>query len=215
MLRVSRVHFPVTTLGPGSRLVIWVQGCPLACRGCMSRDTWDEGGGADLTEHALLGLWSDALRRGADGMTISGGEPLAQAEPVAAFLRAARSCPAPPGTEPDFLLYTGFELDELDPAQDAAVAAADAVITGRYEAGSPTRLIWRGSANQRLRATTDLGRRRYTPYLGAEPDRAPVQIGVDGERLWVIGVPPPGALSHMERALRARGVRIQGATWRP
>jgi anaerobic ribonucleoside-triphosphate reductase activating protein len=215
VLRVSRAHFPVTTLGPGTRLVIWVQGCPLACRGCMSRDTWDEDGGAELTEDTLLGLWSDALRRGADGMTVSGGEPLAQAEPLAAFLRAARSCPAPSGTEPDLLLYTGFEPGELTPEQNAAVAAADAVITGRYEAGSPTRLIWRGSANQRLRPVTDLGRRRYTPYLDAVPDAAPVQIGVDGERLWVIGVPPPGALSRMERALRVRGVRVEGATWRP
>jgi anaerobic ribonucleoside-triphosphate reductase activating protein len=29
----------VTTLAPGPRLVVWTQGCPLACRGCMSRDT--------------------------------------------------------------------------------------------------------------------------------------------------------------------------------
>ena len=215
MLRVSRAHFPVTTLGPGTRLVIWVQGCPLACRGCMSRDTWDADGGVEVTEETLLELWSDALRRGANGMTISGGEPLAQPEPLAAFLRAARSCAAPAGAEPDFLLYTGFEPGELTPEQEAAAAAADAVITGQYEVHNPTRLIWRGSANQRLRPHTDLGRRRYTPFLDAVPDAAPVQIGVDDGRLWVIGVPPAGALSRMERALRERGVRFQGATWRP
>jgi anaerobic ribonucleoside-triphosphate reductase activating protein len=212
---VSRAHFPVTTLGPGRRLVVWVQGCPLACRGCMSLDTWDAGGGVELGEADLLRLWRDALRGGAEGLTVSGGEPLAQPEPLAEFLRMARSCAAPAGVEPDILLYTGFELDELGPAQRAAVAAADAVITGRYEAGRPTRLIWRGSANQRLRPGTDLGRRRYAGYVDLVPDGAPVQIGVDDERLWVIGVPPPGALPRMERALRARGIRFQGATWRP
>jgi anaerobic ribonucleoside-triphosphate reductase activating protein len=214
MLRVSRAHFPVTTLGPGRRLVVWVQGCPLACKGCMSLDTWDPAGGVELDEADLLRLWRDAVRDGAAGLTVSGGEPLAQAGPLGAFLRAARACPVP-GTEPDILLYTGYELDELDRTQRAAVAAADAVITGRFDAARPTRLIWRGSANQRLHARTALGRRRYATHLGHEPARAPVQIGIDDERLWVIGVPAPGALPRMERALRAQGIRFQGVTWRP
>jgi anaerobic ribonucleoside-triphosphate reductase activating protein len=209
MLRVSRAHFPVTSLGPGTRLALWLQGCQLACRGCMSRDTWDPAGGTDVSEADLLRMWRDALAAGATGLTISGGEPLAQAEPLTEFLRAAHT-----GTA-DILLYTGYELTELDEKGRAAVAAADAVITGRYEAGQPTRLIWRGSANQRLVANTALGESRYAEYLDLTPDRAPVQIGVDGERLWVIGVPAPGALPRMERALRGKGIRFQEAAWRP
>lgn len=209
MLRVSRAHFPVTSLGPGTRLALWLQGCPLACHGCMSRDTWDPADGTDISEADLLRLWRDALAAGATGLTISGGEPLAQAEPLTEFLRAART-----GTA-DILLYTGYELPELDEKGRAAVAAADAVITGRYEAGQPTRLIWRGSANQRLVTNTALGESRYAEYLDLAPDRAPVQIGVDGERLWVIGVPAPGALPRMERALRTQGIRFEEAAWRP
>lgn len=214
MLRVSRVHFPVTTLGPGRRLVVWLQGCPLACKGCMSLDTWDPAGGADVTEAELLGMWRAAVREGADGLTVSGGEPLAQAGPLTAFLRTVRAGPAA-HAEPDILLYTGYELDELDATQLSAVAAVDAVITGRYDAARPTRLIWRGSANQRLHTRTVLGHRRYAAHRHQVPDRAPVQVGLDSERLWVIGVPAPGALPHMERALRAQGIRFRGATWRP
>jgi len=214
MLRVSRAHFPVTSLGPGTRLVVWLQGCPLACRGCMSLDTWDPAGGTGISEARLLRLWRDALAAGATGLTISGGEPLAQAAPLTAFLQSARTCPTD-GPEPDILLYTGYELAELDEEGHAAVAAADAVITGRYEAGQPTRLIWRGSANQRLVPGTPLGAARYAEYLELVPDRAPVQIGVDGERLWVIGVPAPGALPRMERTLRTQGIRFQEAAWRP
>ena len=37
---LNRVHFPVTALGPGRRVGIWLQGCSIRCPGCMSLDTW-------------------------------------------------------------------------------------------------------------------------------------------------------------------------------
>lgn len=40
-LALSRMHFPVTTLGPGDRIGIWFQGCSIRCTGCISKDTWD------------------------------------------------------------------------------------------------------------------------------------------------------------------------------
>ena len=39
-LVVNRVHFPVTALGPGRRLGVWVQGCSIGCAGCLAHDTW-------------------------------------------------------------------------------------------------------------------------------------------------------------------------------
>ncbi|HAU1321526.1 TPA: radical SAM protein, partial [Legionella pneumophila] len=41
MIYISRVHFPVTTLGPGHRIGIWFQGCSIRCPGCISTDTWN------------------------------------------------------------------------------------------------------------------------------------------------------------------------------
>ena len=40
---ISRLHFPVTTLGPGHRIGIWFQGCSIRCEGCLSMDTWAPG----------------------------------------------------------------------------------------------------------------------------------------------------------------------------
>jgi anaerobic ribonucleoside-triphosphate reductase activating protein len=215
MPRISRLHYPVTALGPGRRLGVWVQGCPLACPGCIARDTWDPAGGHEVAVADLTAVWQAAVDDGADGLTVSGGEPLEQAASLADFLRAADAVRRRTGREIDFLLYTGYELDELRPPALAALELADAVITGRYRAAEPDGGIWRGSANQRLTPRTALGERRYRPYLDHVPERAPVQVAVDERHVWFIGVPARGTLPRLERALRSRGISWEGTTWRP
>ena len=81
VLRISRSHFPVTALGPGTRLGVWVQGCPLACKGCMAQDTWAPQAGVEVDVEALAERWREAITLGATGLTVSGGEPLAQPGP--------------------------------------------------------------------------------------------------------------------------------------
>jgi anaerobic ribonucleoside-triphosphate reductase activating protein len=212
-LRLSRSHFPVTALGPGTRLGIWVQGCPLACRGCMSLDTWDPAAGTDVDVDALLDRWRDAVAAGATGLTVSGGEPLAQPGPLRTFLDGVRGIQG--DVECDILLYTGFEPDELSGEQRQAAARADVLVTGRYEAGRPTRLIWRGSANQRMTPQTELGRQRYATHLAEEPANPPLQVRVDGTGAWIVGVPTEGTLSRLNREFRARNLLVDRVSWRP
>jgi anaerobic ribonucleoside-triphosphate reductase activating protein len=214
-LRVSRTHFPVKALGPGTRWGVWVQGCPLACRGCMSLDTWDAAGGVDVEVDTLAAEWAQAIERGATGLTLSGGEPLAQPEAVEAFLTAVDRLRATAAQECDILLYTGFELSELDITQLRAAAKADVLVTGRYDAAAATKLIWRGSANQQLVIRTELGRRRYADYEKLVPEDPTVQVRVDESGAWIIGVPQPGTLPRLERQLRSAGLTATGVSWRP
>jgi organic radical activating enzyme len=79
LLRLNRLHYPVTTLGPGVRAGIWVQGCPIGCRGCMATDTWVAGPQHEIAIVEVLN-WLTTLGP-FDGVTISGGEPFEQ--PVA------------------------------------------------------------------------------------------------------------------------------------
>ncbi len=219
VLRISQTHFPVHTLGPGRRLAIWVQGCPLACSGCMSRHTWDPQGGTVHPVASLLGLWDTALAAGADGLTVSGGEPLDQPAALAALLAgaAARARQAAPEREPDLLLYTGYEEREVAADHDRATAVqhADALITGRYRAAEPTTLVWRGSAGQRLVPRTRLGRSRYAAHLDRH-EAGPRLEMVQGERgdVRIYGVPLRGELAAWERGLRHRGIRLDGVSWR-
>ena len=211
-VRIDRLHHPVTALGPGARLGIWLQGCPLACPGCMSRHTWDPAAGHDATVASVVRAWRTALAGGADGVTVSGGEPLAQAAvgPLVCGLAEARDQLRPAA---DILLYTGYSLREARRRSPDVFAAADAVITGRYLAGRPTRLIWRGSANQRLVPLTPRGTARYAPYVDATPERPPLQVGLDVDGVWLIGVPRSGDLVRLGGTARAAGVAPHAATW--
>lgn len=75
--------------GPGLRYVVFLQGCPLRCAYCHNPDTWDPTGGKAVTVEALTQqirrCRSYLLPQG--GVTVSGGEPLAQPAFVAALFR--------------------------------------------------------------------------------------------------------------------------------
>ena len=68
--------------GPGVRFVVFLSGCNLRCHCCHNPDTWKCGVGAEYTADEII---EKALRFreyfGIDGgITLSGGEPLLQAE---------------------------------------------------------------------------------------------------------------------------------------
>ena len=71
-----------TVDGPGVRFVVFLKGCNLRCGCCHNPDTWEMNGGKTYTASEIVDM---ALRYkeyfGRDGgITVSGGEPLLQAE---------------------------------------------------------------------------------------------------------------------------------------
>ena len=85
--RVHSIQSMGTLDGPGVRFVIFTQGCPLRCKCCHNPDTWDAEGGKLYTPETLLGrILRFKEYFGEDGgVTVSGGEPLLQAEFVTAL----------------------------------------------------------------------------------------------------------------------------------
>lgn len=74
--------------GPGIRYVVFFQGCPIRCIFCHNPDTWAMNEGTPTQVEELIEKIVDFrpfYRRG--GVTLSGGEPLAQPEFAAALLR--------------------------------------------------------------------------------------------------------------------------------
>ena len=67
--------------GPGIRLVVFLQGCPLRCLFCHNPDTWDPKGGREVTIEEIVQR-AKRMRPylgNEGGVTFSGGEPLLQA----------------------------------------------------------------------------------------------------------------------------------------
>ena len=73
--------------GPGVRCVVFMQGCPLRCAYCHNPDTWSPEGGTPTTVDELTRrvLRFRPYWKNGGGVTVSGGEPLLQADFVAEF----------------------------------------------------------------------------------------------------------------------------------
>jgi anaerobic ribonucleoside-triphosphate reductase activating protein len=208
-LRVNRMHYPVTVLGHGVRAGIWVQGCTIGCAGCVSRDTWDPSGGAEI-EPAAVVSWLDSLPGPLDGVTVSGGEPFQQPDELATLLAALvlwrDDRPV------DFLVFSGYAWPRLTSRPDCARALAhcDAVVAGPYVERRNTGTPLRGSDNQEIVPLTALGRTRYGDL---EPTRSAVQVSLDGDAVRLIGIPRRGDLDRMRTELAARGITMEAVTW--
>jgi anaerobic ribonucleoside-triphosphate reductase activating protein len=126
---------------------VWLQGCTLGCPGCFNPTTHDAAGGRDTTVDALV---AELAAAHADGLTLSGGEPLEQPEAAAALLAAARELGL------STLVFSGYTLDEIRarPGGPEVLAHLDVLIDGRYVAGDRLATGLRGSANQRIRLLT-------------------------------------------------------------
>lgn len=72
-----------TVDGPGIRFVIFMQGCTLKCKYCHNRDTWKVNSGNEVSIDELVKEilnYKTYMDNSGGGVTVSGGEPLLQAE---------------------------------------------------------------------------------------------------------------------------------------
>ena len=198
-IAISRVHFPVTTLGPGRRVGIWLQGCSIRCPGCISADTWAAGRDhmtiADLVE--TIAPWLDQ----ADGITISGGEPFDQPMALRALLIAVRErIPA------NVLVYSGYPFEVLDVHLQAMSGLIDALISDPYDHTAPQTLRLRGSDNQRLHCLTPLGKSVFGELrLARVDDRAFDMLVDDDGTVWLAGIPSRADWARITAALQSAG----------
>ncbi|MBQ0043081.1 MAG: pyruvate formate lyase-activating protein [Lachnospiraceae bacterium] len=69
-----------TVDGPGTRFVVFVQGCPMRCAYCHNPDTWDMNGGKEMSVDEILEQYNRnaPFYQNGGGLTVTGGEPLMQ-----------------------------------------------------------------------------------------------------------------------------------------
>ncbi|MCB1765319.1 MAG: radical SAM protein [Candidatus Competibacteraceae bacterium] len=214
MIALNKAHYPVTALGPGRRIGLWLQGCTLACPGCVSQDTWTFTADQELPLPLLMAWCQEMAQNGLEGITLSGGEPFAQPAALRTLLQALHDWREDAGLNFDILCYSGLPWSRLQKEFAPILILLDALIPEPFQAHQPTRLIWRGSANQPLIPLSPRGEERYAPYRSFEVERRPFQIVVDAERMWGIGIPGPGDLARLEQHCAERGVQLGDVSWR-
>jgi anaerobic ribonucleoside-triphosphate reductase activating protein len=192
VVNVAATCLGTRVLGPGMRSAVWVQGCPLACRGCLAPE-WIPERAARLVSPAVLAAELLADPR-VTGLTISGGEPMAQAAGLARMISVARA-----SRELTVICYSGYRLAELHggrPPADAEslLAEIDVLIDGRYVAAHNDGRGLRGSANQRIHHLTD--RLRGYDFEGG-PRSA--ELHFSDSEVQLVGVPPDGLLEALAR----------------
>ena len=204
VVRLSRIHYPVTTLGPGRRIGIWFQGCSIRCAGCISVDTWRTDGPV-VSVDAVLRLITDAVQN-ADGITITGGEPFDQPGGLRALLAGMRPLLR---IDADVLVFSGYPKERIEEVLDSCSGLIDALISDPFEISTTQTLALRGSDNQRLTVLTSRGRRflTYERKRTQADDALDAMVDPDGS-VWMAGIPNRGDLQRLRQSLAAEGTRI-------
>lgn len=190
--------------GPGVRAVVWVQGCTLACRGCFNADTHPAAGQQRPVAELLAEIARLKDAGAIEGITISGGEPLQQPEPVAELAAGAHALGL------SVVLFTGYTIGEvtgmagaassddspgvraaresLTEAQRRAVESlfdsVDVLLAGRYNPDKRIASGLRGSSNKRAIFLSD----RYT--LADIEQTPPAEIIIGRGRIVRTGIEP-------------------------
>lgn len=151
--------------GTGIRVVLWVSGCSLHCRGCHNPETWDINSGKLFDEKAKEELFDSVDKSYIQGITFSGGHPLEpqNVEDVYKLIVEIKNR----FPDKDIWLYTGCKwehifypvvTDDLNPSRDyfidyrkKIVEMCDVIVDGRYiDELRDITLKWNGSSNQRV-----------------------------------------------------------------
>lgn len=131
--------------GIGIRDTIFFQGCPHHCKGCHNPQTWDYGGGEEMSVQEIL----DLLSNSSNDITISGGEPLEQFDELIHLLEAIRKT-----TNKRVWLYTGYTFDFKLQSNIYGLSLlsnyVDVLIDGRFIDTLTGDYRFKGSSNQRL-----------------------------------------------------------------
>jgi anaerobic ribonucleoside-triphosphate reductase activating protein len=197
--RLNKIQFPVYNLGPGRRLGIWVQGCDLGCKGCVNQTLWAADGGRNVDVIDLFN-WLVGLDEQFDGVTMTGGEPFQQYEPLIAFLHLIKS-----RTKLDVYCFTGYYLAELNEKFPDKLFSryVDFLIDGRYVADLHEDSNVRGSSNQTLYQFIDSKPIRAS----ATPSKVcSLKVTADN-RIYMAVIPKRDDLNRVSADLARSGIR--------
>lgn len=162
-LYIDRLLWPVTALGPGQRIALWISGCTHHCYNCANPELWEKKPSQKIPIKKLQNiLTSMCTEKKVDGLTITGGEPFDQSAALIALLDGIAVF------FPDVLIYSGYPKEELEksPIRKELLRRVDVLVDGPYkdELNKPS-IVLRGSENQKIYYQNQSIKEKYETYL--------------------------------------------------
>ncbi len=145
VLRIAGIVNDSIVDGPGMRIAVFTQGCHRHCPGCHNQHTWDPNGGKDCSiDEILQRVDSNPLL---SGITITGGEPFEQPEPLIELVKEIKK------RQMEVAIFSGGTWDELtkdrSSKQFELLSLCDVLVDGAFrEDLKSLELKFKGSSNQ-------------------------------------------------------------------
>ena len=160
-MNYHNITYPDMNNGDGLRVVLWLSGCSHHCYTCQNPQTWDVNSGIPFDESAKEELFRELDKDYISGLTLSGGDPLHEAnlDDVLELVNRFRlSFP-----NKSIWIYSGYRWSEIFNdgvylTRDCAgwkrreiVKKCDVMIDGKYmDSLRDPQLKWKGSSNQHV-----------------------------------------------------------------
>lgn len=148
-VRIAGIESESFVDGPGIRFTIFTQGCRHNCLECQNPQTHDFNGGHFRTLAEILDMIEENPLL--DGVTLSGGDPMEQAEALVPLAREIKERGL------NLVIYTGYTYEQIIarqnefPARLELLTFADMLVDGPFVLSQRClSLKFRGSKNQRL-----------------------------------------------------------------
>lgn len=142
-LRVLDIVGGTSVDGPGLRTSVYFAGCGHHCPGCHNPQSWDAGGGKEMTIEEII----DVIDYNDFNVTLSGGDPMFQIDGMIELARRLKE------SGRNVWCYTGYTYEDVcsDQRMSRLLPFIDVLVDGRFiESLRDTSLRFRGSSNQRL-----------------------------------------------------------------
>lgn len=203
LILISALKAQCEVLGPGKRYAIWVQGCPFSCPGCIadSMRSFEEGQLMPIQALARSILETEDI----EGITVSGGEPFAQAQELAelfGLLRKERAL--------GIIVYTGFLYEHLQalipehPEIGTMLSYIDLLVDGPFRQELNQNYGLKGSSNQRTILLTERYRSALPLYNDPGSPRR-VEWYTEEHQTFLAGVPSIQMMNQWKRMKQEKG----------
>lgn len=197
--RLNKIQYPIYNLGKGKRIGIWVQGCTLACKGCVNQMLWSSKRGQYIPVRDVFNAVA-GVQEAYDGVTLSGGEPFQQYPQLITFLHLIKT-----RTLLDVTCYTGYTLQELYTLfpDKLFLKYIDVLIDGRYVSDQHDNTNTKGSTNQMIYHIEE----EQITEMNDLPHNSKWSLAVNNDqRIYMAGIPKQNELAQLCDDLKKVGI---------